>query len=117
MARNESPIEETVAVPEGESTTETTTKSGRKPAGSNFSIDQLLGKLAPSVAAENDPLEQHRKQIAEQVEAQIASFAQGLVGTLQGTTDEDAVKAALVSLDTVKLRALKAAKSTSPAAV
>lgn len=114
MARNDSPIEETAAVAEGEST-ETAPKSARKPAGSNFTVEQLLGKLAPSVAAENDPIEQHRKQIAEQVETQVAQFAQGLVATLAGTTDEDSVKAALVSLETVRLRAVKASKGTSPA--
>lgn len=95
--------------------TETAPKAPRKPAGSNFTVEQLLGKLAPSVAAENDPLEQHRKQVAEQVESLVSNFAQSLVATLAGTTDEVSIKAALVSLETVRLRGVKAAKGTSPA--
>lgn len=88
-----------------------TAVAGRKPAPDKSVDDLLSGFSLATPAPQEDRYEVARKARVKQAEADVAALAQSLVDLAKGTGDEDAIKGALVSLQTVRQRAVKAIKA------
>lgn len=93
-----------------------TATTTRRPAPDK-SIDDLLAGFEAPEEVGVDAYAVEREARTEKLEKLLAATAREIVALTKGSDDTDAIKGALVSLQTVRSRGAKAIKSTPDSAI
>ena len=80
-------------------------------------VEDLLAGFSLAEPEKANPAEEARKARVAQLEADVQHFANQIVSLAKGSAEEEALKGSLVSLRTVRQRAIKAIRGVPDSAL